>query len=113
VPSDAEPTGAFLSELAGLATRLAAAQIAIYRIEYDALHFGSWTIVAGKRHRRVKVDWDGKESYLGVSTASFSDAQSRPEWHPNPGFPCGSDIGGNSGMLFDLVEKVLREQAGT
>ncbi len=104
---DGATNAAFLSALASLASRLLAKRIAIYRVEYDYSHFGSWTLVAGSRHKRVKLDWDGKESYLAVSTALFSDAQSPPAWKSTPGHQFAPDASIDDEMLFALVEKLV------
>ena len=42
------------------AARLAAAPVAIFAHQFDDLHFGSWLVVAGSRHRRVRLTWDGR-----------------------------------------------------
>jgi hypothetical protein len=78
--TDATESAAVLSALHALADRLVAQNLAIYGVAYDFLHFGSWTVEAGRRHKRTLVQWDGKESTLTISTARTPDAQSARNW---------------------------------
>jgi hypothetical protein len=78
--SDVKESQASVAGLAGIAVSLAKVDIAVYGIAYDFLHFGSWTIEAGRRHQRLLLQWDGRERTLTVSTASVSDAQAQKHW---------------------------------
>src|SRR5439155_6479706 len=63
-----------------LAQQLAGRGVAIYEHHWDFLAFGSWTIVAGSRHRRFEFSWDGREFSISVSQCEFSDSRSHPHW---------------------------------
>jgi len=71
---DSTESALFTDALAGFAKRLAARHVAIYGVAYDMLHFGSWTLEVGRRHRRILLAWDGKESSLGLSVRNLSDS---------------------------------------
>jgi hypothetical protein len=78
--SDVSESQASVAGLNRLVASLASADIAVFGIAYDFLHFGSWTVEAGRRHHRVLLQWDGRESTLSVSTASVSDARAQKQW---------------------------------
>jgi hypothetical protein len=78
--SDAAQSLSALVGINRLATGLAEQGLAIYGLAYDYLHFGSWTIEVGRRHKRILLQWDGKESLLVVSVAVVSDAQGSKDW---------------------------------
>ena len=71
---DSIESAVFPEALAAFARRLAGKRVAIYGVAYDMLHFGSWTLEVGRRHRRILLAWDGKESSLGLSVRSVSDS---------------------------------------
>jgi hypothetical protein len=78
--SDAAQSLVALAGINRLAEGLAKHNLAIYGLAYDYLHFGSWTIEVGRRHKRILLQWDGKESWLVISVAVVSDAQSAKDW---------------------------------
>ena len=78
--SDVNESQALVAGLVELAAALAASDIAVYGIAYDFLHFGSWTIEVGRRHHRLLLQWDGRETTLTVSKASVSDAHAQKQW---------------------------------
>src|SRR4029450_7188322 len=78
--SDVNESQASVAGLAGVAAAMAKSDIAVYGIAYDFLHFGSWTIEAGRRHQRLLLAWDGRARTLTVSTATVSDAQAQKDW---------------------------------
>lgn len=66
--------------LAAFSKTLSKFEIAIYGVAYDLLHFGSWTIEAGKRHDRSLLQWDGKEFVLSLSQCEVADSQAPRDW---------------------------------
>ena len=78
--SDAQSSVRHIEAVLAMAQRLSASDIAIYEHSYDALVFGSWTIVAGKRKERLRFSWDGRDGFLTVEQATFPDSQQRTEW---------------------------------
>jgi hypothetical protein len=80
---DSTESAVFADALAGFAKRLAASRVAIYGVAYDMLHFGSWTLEVGRRHRRVLLVWDGRESRLSLSVRGISDSSNvDADWRP-------------------------------
>jgi hypothetical protein len=80
--SDAAYSSMLLNAVAGLATRLAVDGLAIYTLRYDYAAFGSWEMVAGRRHSRVRVVWDGKDAVLRVYAAHLGGSADQPQWRP-------------------------------
>ena len=78
--SDAAYSLTFLNAVAELATRLAVDRIAVYKLRYDYPAFGSWELVAGRRHSRVRIVWDGKGAALNVYAAHIRNAADEPNW---------------------------------
>lgn len=78
--TDAQSSVRHIEALLEMTQRLAASDIALYEHNYSFLDFGSWTIVAGKRKARVKFSWDGKDGFLTVEQASFSDSRELQKW---------------------------------
>ncbi len=89
--SDATESTAFPTAMAAFAERLAGSDLAIYGIAYDYLHFGSWTIELGRRHRRLLVQWDGKESLLSCSVTAAPNSQAPRAWTLLEEIPLGPD----------------------
>ena len=78
--NDAESSTSFMLSLAAFSKALSKSEIAIYGVAYDLLHFGSWTIEAGKRHDRSLLQWDGKEFQLSLSQCEVADSQAPRDW---------------------------------
>ncbi|MEX0733055.1 MAG: hypothetical protein WD944_11730 [Steroidobacteraceae bacterium] len=55
--------------------------VELHEHQYHYLVFGSWVIEAGQRKKRFRFIWDGRDSYLTVSTATFSDSHTHTEWN--------------------------------
>jgi hypothetical protein len=106
VDNEWEYSAGFLQALGGLAGRLEGHDIAVYDVAYSYLSFGSWSLVAGSRHRRLKFDFDGKENHLSVAESDFSDSQSRADWQTLPAPAIEAGIGVNFSKLFELVEAI-------
>lgn len=77
---DAESSTRFMSALAAFSESLSNSGIAIYGVAFDLLHFGSWTVETGTRHRRSLLQWDGKESLLSLSQCDVADSQAPRDW---------------------------------
>ena len=76
-PAEADAFSRWLAHLCGV---LAKRNRSIYEIGYDLLAFGSWVIVVGTRHRRLRLTWDGKEHYLSIEVASFPSSGTVAVW---------------------------------
>jgi len=91
----------------GLAEYCAENNFTIYKHDYDFLIFGSWIIVIGKAHHRVKFSWDGKESYLGVSESKFENQSSNPDWQPFEWGPGGAI---EQAAVFEFIKEHLQSR---
>jgi len=78
--NDADLSASFMSALATFSKALSKSGIAIYGVSYDLMHFGSWTIEVGVRHRRALLQWDGKEFVISVSQCEVADSQAPRDW---------------------------------
>ena len=78
--SDPEGSSLHLEMMSNLARQLTGRGIAVYSHTYNYLAFGSWEIVVGTRKRRVRLTWDGKESFLDAASCALGYSQSKPEW---------------------------------
>ena len=85
--------------------------VTLYEHSYNYQAFGSWYVVVGMPHHRMRFSWDGKESYLGIGEAKFGNSNSIPEWQP-----VSSSISGAHTKLaevFQFIFKKLGERYGT
>jgi hypothetical protein len=103
--NDAKSSASFMSALAAFSNSLSESGIAVYGVAYDLLHFGSWTIEAGKRHHRSLLQWDGKESVLSLSQCEVADSQAPRDWSLIAEEPV-SDYSSHE-ELFDAAENLL------
>lgn len=94
--------------MASLSQRLADDDLAIYSFDYDYLAFGSWTMVAGSRQRRVRLQFDGKEDHLEIGQGTVSDSRSSLAWQAIPGPKLERGAGGNPGALFESVGPIVK-----
>lgn len=85
--------------------------VTLYEHSYNYQVFGSWYVVVGTPHHRMRFSWDGKESYLGIGVAEFCNSNSPPEWKP-----ISSSISGTQAKpseVFNFILKKVNEQYGT
>ncbi|WP_460240089.1 hypothetical protein [Aurantivibrio infirmus] len=87
------------------------AGITLYEHSFNNQAFGSWYIVAGKPHHRLRFSWDGKESYLGIGESEFANSSSAASWSPiTPGV-------GSSQLkateIFQFISTELSKRYGT
>lgn len=80
LPHDSDMAIRHFESVLLLARNLASEGVSIYEHKFDPLFFGSWYLIAGTRHRRVKFFWDGRDECFTVEQASFSDGGSRGDW---------------------------------
>ena len=92
----------FVADLAEFCSKC---NFTIYKHNYDYTVFGSWIMVIGRPHHRVKFSWDGKESYLGVSESEFKNQNSVPEWYPVEWGPGGTTL--EQTDVFDFIKEHL------
>ncbi len=94
-----------------LATQLEIIGLTLYEHAYYYQVFGSWHVIVGKPHDRMRFSWDGKESYLGVTQAQFSNSNSIPVWEPDLDNSLG--IRSTPIEVFDFIAKRVAERYGT
>ena len=68
------------TEIGHLLEDMAPLGIGLYQHEYDALAFGSFVVVLGTDHQRVRFSWDGKESVLAIAMADVQNTSSTCNW---------------------------------
>lgn len=95
--------------MAAFSNLLSESGIAIYGVAYDLLHFGSWTIEAGTRHRRSLLQWDGKEFLMSLSQCEVADSQTPRDWQ----LVAEESVADHSthDELFRVAENLLLEKA--
>lgn len=54
--------------------------IGLYEHSFDAQHFGSFTVVFGRPHERVRFVWDGRENTLEVLIGKFPNSSQPAAW---------------------------------
>lgn len=82
--------------------------LTLYEYSYSHLDFGSWFIVLGNSHHRIRFSWDGKESALGIAESEFINTKSRPEWRPL--LPGISSASLSTADVLSFITKKVNEQ---
>jgi hypothetical protein len=83
----------------------------LYEHSYSHQAFGSWSVIVGKPHHRMRFSWDGKESYLGIAESEFSNSSSSPDWQPV--FPSISGTQKSTAEVLSFIIKQLSERYDT
>jgi hypothetical protein len=96
----------FFEALAGLAKSLAGNELAIYEASFDYLCFGSWSLVVGTSHRRLRFAFDGKEGWLEVFESEFQNQGSQSQWRPQTRQQVGPWSFANPSKQFALVQSL-------
>lgn len=66
-----------IQRLLALAELLCAIRISVYDHEWHDLAMGSWSLVAGERHRSYLFTWDGRDGVISVQ-GPFHAGQGSP-----------------------------------
>jgi len=90
---------AFVTAIAELAARLATEQVVLYGLRYSTDLFGGWESEWGRRRRRVKVTWDGKDQHLVVATAELASGSKERRWQMAE----DHDFRGRRATVADLI----------
>jgi arylsulfatase A-like enzyme len=85
--------------------------VTLYEHGYNYQAFGSWSVTLGRPHHRMHFSWDGKESYLGIGEAEFTNSNSRSNWEPV--FPSMSGTQVSPEEVFGFIYKKVGERYGT
>lgn len=105
---DGLPSGPGHFELLdGLNSSCAAKGITLFSHQYDHLAFGSWTLVAGRAHDRLRFSWDGKESRLEVEVSHFDAMNAPARWAPLPDAGLAAPAGGQAAVFRHLLDCLL------
>jgi hypothetical protein len=70
---DADSGLRYFERLLGLSQGLRGLGVAIYRHDWHCLVMGSWSIIAGVRHRSFLFSWDGREGFISVQGPFHAD----------------------------------------
>jgi hypothetical protein len=70
----------YIEQLRELQALLTAREAAVIELRYTMLLMGSFSLVAGTAHRRLKFDWDGREFFLNIQTCSCQSQSSAQDW---------------------------------
>ena len=101
-----------LRALLALAERLRAHSIAVLAHQYNYLAFGSWTMIVGNRHRRVQLNWDGREFLLSSARSEFGGTSAPATWRPFESKRLeGADLEGIYRVVEDLASRALDDGA--
>ncbi len=104
VDDDCGFSAAFFDALAGLAKSLLENELAIYEANYNYWVFGSWTLVTGTSHYRLRFEFDGKEDWLEVFESEFDNSSSQPQWRSVETRQLERGSGVNTSQIFSIVE---------
>jgi hypothetical protein len=69
-----------LESLLRFARELQGEGIGLYEHSFDAQAFGSFIVVFGRPHERVRFVWDGRESTLEVLVGKFHNSSQPANW---------------------------------
>ena len=102
--SDSIEASRHLAAVSAMAARLAPRSIAVFRHTYEYLSFGSWSLVVGNRHRRLRLQWDGKEGILFCAISTHTGSSAPAEWNEVASAPVS---GSDPEALFSTVEQLV------
>lgn len=78
--SDAAESIRHFESLLGILKDLESHKIALYEHQYHPQAFGSFVLVLGHAHERVKFSWDGREFILSISFGTFKNKNAPAAW---------------------------------
>jgi hypothetical protein len=99
----------FFEALAELSKALAGHELAIYEANFDYVNFGSWWLIAGTSHRRLRFLFDGKEGWLEAFESEFRNQGSQAHWRPTHRRQVGPWSFANPSQQFALVQSLAKE----
>ena len=103
VDDDCGFSATFFDALADLAKALLEHDLAVYENQYNYFAFGSWTLIVGTSHRRLRFEFDGKEDWLEVLESEFQNQGSQPQWKSVDTRQLERGSGVNPSRVFELV----------
>lgn len=78
---DGDITILHLEMIEWFAEKLIGINLAIYYHEYDQLCFGSWEIILGTRHNRMRIIYDGRDNNYSMHYCKVSDSGTIENWN--------------------------------
>ena len=69
-----------LESVAGILRELGNEAIELFEHNYHPQTFGNFELVVGRGHERLKFTWEGRDSVLSVSFASFPNKNAPAPW---------------------------------
>jgi hypothetical protein len=109
---DSDATLEHLRRVVSFAECLGPHSMAVFEHHYHYLSFGSWILVAGNRHRRAQLTWDGKEFLLSCQVSDFQGSSAPASWRLfESKNPKGADHDEISRTSEDLVVRAIRDGA--
>lgn len=72
---------AHLKWLNDLQSELSSVGVAVLEHKYSLLLMGSFSLVVGNAHRRIKYEWDGREFFLNMQECTCQSQSSPQVWH--------------------------------
>ncbi|MDH3316118.1 MAG: hypothetical protein OER43_10170 [Gammaproteobacteria bacterium] len=69
-----------LNWLLKLQQQLSGASAAVLQHEYLLLLMGSFTLVIGTAHQRLKFEWDGRDFFLDIAQCTCQSQSSPQQW---------------------------------
>ncbi len=69
-----------IDQLRELQTLLTSQGAAVLEQHYMLLLMGSFSLVVGTAHRRLKFDWDGREFFLNIQSCRCQSQSSVQDW---------------------------------
>ena len=83
-----------METLVGFLNELGEKGVGLYEHHFDAQSFGSFSVVVGLPHERLKFVWDGRDEILIVSVGKGSNASGLMAWihEMNISLPKGAGV---------------------
>lgn len=70
----------YLRSLVRILEDLAEEGIELFEHKYHPQVFGSFEVVVGRSHERLKFTWNGRDCILSVSFATVTNKNANPSW---------------------------------
>lgn len=70
----------YIEQVRELQELLTSQNAAVIELGYTMLLMGSFSLVVGTAHRRLKFTWDGREFFLNIQACSCQSQASAQDW---------------------------------
>ncbi|MEP6608978.1 MAG: hypothetical protein ABJA83_09900, partial [Burkholderiaceae bacterium] len=96
-----------VAQLAAVLASLKPHNIALFEHQYLLLVFGSFGLVVGRAHDRLKFSWDGREFFLDVSRSGFANLSATPAWR----HVANTKLLNGQGLFDEILSRTRKEFA--